>query len=271
VTYRKSFVERYRSALIGLALIAAVALIGGFVFTSASAAAYECSTRFDPTPSAPPAAGSSSRPGYVQESMGQAHVAVGDKVPYTFCPPASGRHYNRQGAGPIAARLYGPGDGASPQGWVHNLEHGALVVLYRGDGEGATDAGQTALRSLFDTFPDSPLCGLKAGVIGPVIARFDEMTTPYAAIVWGRVLPLQALDGQAILDFWEAWGERTNPEEQQGCEPRIAPSTSPDASGSPSASSPSEPSPASSTSPGASTVPASPSAAPSPGASPSAS
>ena len=45
-----------------------------------------------------------------------------------------------------------------------------------------------------------------------MITRFDEMATPFAALVWGRVLPLQTLDTAAILDFWNIWGERTNPE-----------------------------------------------------------
>jgi hypothetical protein len=258
VTYKKSFTERYRSALIGLAAVVAVALIGVFVFSSASASSYACSTTFEPAPSASPSAGSAARPGYVQEDMGKRHASIGEKVTYTFCPPASGAHYNRQGSGPIAARLYGPGDGAVPQGWIHNLEHGGLVLLYRGDGEGATDAGQQALRGFFDTFPDSPLCGFKAGVIGPVIARFDEMATPYAAMVWGRVLPLQTLDNQAILDFWNTWGERTNPEEQPGCDPRTSPV--PSSSAAPAAS-PSTAAPA-----GPSSVPSvSPAASPSPG------
>ena len=137
------------------------------------------------------------RSGYVQPDMGHNHVDVGDKVTYTYCPPASGSHYNAPGVGPIAPRLYGPADEPCPQGWIHNLEHGAMVILYRGsDGDpGPTEDGQAALRALFDAFPASPVCGIQPGTSqGPVIARFDEMATPYAAIVWDRVLPLDELD-----------------------------------------------------------------------------
>ena len=74
-----------------------------------------------------------------------------------------------------------------------------------------------------------PVCGIAAGTSqGPVIARFDQMATDYSAIVWGRVLPLETLDTNAILEFYAAWGERTNPEQQ--CTPTPSPSASPSAS-----------------------------------------
>jgi len=46
-----------------------------------------------------------------------------------------------------------------------------------------------------------------------VIARFDQMATPFAAMVWERVLPLDTFDEDAISEFWTTWGERTNPEQ----------------------------------------------------------
>ena len=63
-----------------------------------------------------------------------------------------------------------------------------------------------------------------------MFARFDDMATPYAALVWGRVMPLEKLDTEAILQFDQTYGERTNPE--QFCSP--APSSG--ASAAPSAS-----------------------------------
>jgi hypothetical protein len=166
--------------------------------------------------------------------MGRTHVQLGQKVTYTYCPPASGPHYNSSGSGPIQPRLYGPSDRALPEGWVHNLEHGAMVILYRGQtgDPGITDAGQAALRALFDQFPPSPICGIQPGTNqGPVIARFDDMATPYAALVWGRVLPLQELDATAILNYWRVWGERTNPEPLcQAASPAPSTEASPEAS-----------------------------------------
>jgi Protein of unknown function (DUF3105) len=230
VTYQRSFMERHRSAIVGVAAVAGVALIAIFVFASASTSVYACTTEWSPQATASPAPGATQALGYVQPDMGRHHLGVGEKVTYTYCPPASGSHNNAAGAGPIAPRLYGPNDTALPVGWVHNLEHGAMVIVYRGrDGDpGLTSAAQAELRSLFDSFPPSPVCGIAKGTSqGPVIARFDQMTTPYAAIVWDRILPLQTIDTTQILAFWQQWGERTNPEPQ--CAP---PSASPSAAAS---------------------------------------
>jgi len=233
--------ERYRTPIVAVAALAGIVLISAFVFLSASSPAYACSTEWTPDPTASPAAGAPSNPGYVQPDMGQRHAGSGgEKVTYTLCPPASGSHYESPG-GPITPRSYGPGDRALPQGWIHNLEHGAMVILYRGrpGDPGVTDAGQAALRALFDEFPPSPMCGIRAGTSqGPVIARFDEMAAPYAALVWGRILPLDQLDTARILDYWQAWGERSNPEPQctvQSAPPatEASPAASPQASASP--------------------------------------
>ena len=99
-------------------------------------------------------------------------------------------------------------DNVGPPNWVHNLEHGGLVILYRGDSPGATEAGQQAFRSFFDTFPPSPICELPAGQISPVIARFDDMKWPYAALVWDRVLPLPEWDPALALQFYATESER---------------------------------------------------------------
>jgi hypothetical protein len=246
--------ERYRGAIVTVAAIAGVAIIAIFVFASASASAYACTTEWSPAPTASPAAGATPALGYVQPDMGRHHVGVGDKITYTYCPPASGSHDNAAGAGPIAPRLYGPDDSAVPDGWVHNLEHGAMVILYRGrDGDpGITSDAQAQLKVIFDGFPPSPVCGIARGTSqGPVIARFDQMATPYAAIVWDRVLPLETVDTGQILTFWQQWGERTNPEPQ--C-------ATPSASAAPSASAGAAPS----TSAAPSVAPGTGSAAPSP-------
>lgn len=242
--YQPSFVERYRTAIVLVAALAGVVLISAFVFVSAASPAFACTQEWVPTPTASPAAGAPANPGYVQPDMGRTHVPVGQKVTYTYCPPASGSHYNASGSGPIQPRLYGPSDKALPEGWIHNLEHGAMVILYRGlEGDpGVTDAGQAALQDLFSAFPVSPVCGIQPGTsTGPVIARFDDMATPYAAVLWGRALPLNELDTTQILDFWQIWGERSNPEKQCAT-PSAAPSapaspeTSPSSAASPAAS-----------------------------------
>lgn len=258
---KASFLERNRTILLGLAIVAIVGVVGVGLISAAAQPAYACSTRWDPNPTQSPAAGASPQPGYAQPDMGNEHVANGTQVTYTYCPPASGKHFNGTATGPISARIYSPTDAVNPQGWIHNLEHGALVVLYRGDSEGATEAGQAAMRAFFDRYPVSPICGFQPGTsVGPVFARFDEMATPFAALVWGRLLPLQSLDEAAILQLDVTYGERTNPERlcapsPSPSAPGSAPSGSPTPSAAPSATPSATPSASPSPDPGGSTAP----------------
>jgi len=204
ITHQPSFLERYRTALVVIVAVVGVALLSVFVFFSASQPAYACSTIWSPAPTASPTAGATPNLGYVQPDQGHNHVAVGTKVTYTYCAPASGTHFNVPGtSGPIPARVYGPNDTVTPMGWIHNLEHGGLVILYQGTSSGATPEGQAAFKAYYDAFPPVADCG-------PVIARFDQMSSPFQAIVWGRVLPLQTFDQAEITAYWNQWGGKTN-------------------------------------------------------------
>jgi hypothetical protein len=249
----KSFLERNRGRLLlGLAAVAVVAM-AGIAFLSATSPAYACATEWSPAPTPSAAPSATPRLGYVQTDTGREHVTVGTFVKYALCPPATGKHYNASGQGPIKAGMYGPDDQVVPQGWIHNLEHGALVLLYRcKDGDSAcTDAGQAALRQYDAAFPNSPVCNLPAGSIGPVIARFDQMDWPYAALVWGVVLPLDSLDTAQINAFFAQQGEQTNPEKL--C---ATPTATPGPTGTPAPSPSVTPAPTSSAGPSASPTPA---------------
>ncbi len=140
---------------------------------------------------------------------------------------------------PIAPRLYGPTDATVPEGWIHNLEHGALVLLYRGDSDGR-DAGRPGRRcsAFYDSFPNSPVCNIQPGTIqGPVIARFDDMKTPFAALVWDRVLPLQIARHQGHPRVLQRTG--ANGRTRSRSVPRPSPSAAPSTSAAPSSAVPS--------------------------------
>ena len=222
---RRSPLERYRTAIIGAIAVLGLGLAGLFLVTQASNKAYACSSIWDPSPSPQP-----DHLGQLQMDQGRTHLARGQTWTYALCPPASGPHYNEAGQGPIPPRYYPPDTSVLPQGWVHNLEHGALVILYRPD-TASDAAAQTALRNLAANFPLSPVCHLAGNVVrSPVIARFDELPHRYAAIVWGRVLYQDELDIDQIMEFFQKEAERGNPEPQ--CAPP-SPSTSPSPSSSP--------------------------------------
>ncbi|MEO8228301.1 MAG: DUF3105 domain-containing protein [Chloroflexota bacterium] len=258
-TYRRRpFLERNRGSLLALLVIAAVVLAGGFVVIQANSKAYACSTQTDPAPAAAPLPNGSPGPlGQVQSDIGRNHIIAPANQRYAACPPASGPHYASSG-GPIPGRYYSPDDATVPEGWIHNLEHGGLVVLYSCD-KGACDATtQQALQDLFKSFPDSPICKKPKGQIGPVITRFEEMKKPIAALLWGRVLFQDKLDTAQILEYFTTQAELHNPE-PQCARPPPTPSEAP--SGSPGASSSTTPS--SSSSPSTSPA-ASPEASPGP-------
>jgi hypothetical protein len=257
--------ERYRNVLIGGAVALVAAVVIGITFAQSTAASYTCSTLFDPAPTPSPAAGATQRLGYPEDDMGNSHN-VSRPQRYTFCPPASGNHLNVQGQGPIQPRVFKPDDKVGPPNWVHNLEHGGLVVLYRGDSPGATADGQQAFKTFFDTFPPSPICKVPAGRLSPVIARFDDMKWPYVALVWDRVLPMEKWDPALVLQFYATESERLDPEGAFIAPPETqCPAPSQSAAPSDSAA----PSAAASPSASASASPAAPAASPSPSASPS--
>jgi hypothetical protein len=263
---RATVLERYRNLLLW---VGGIAVFAGLVFVGFIAPgltpAYACVNMFEPTPApsfvapsqAPVASGATPAPqvtapapGYVEPDMGRNHVTVGTKITYTWCPPASGNHFSLVGQGPIPAGFYDKDSKQVPGGWVHNLEHGYEVLLYKCPGPGCTDEGQAQLQGLISTWPDTPICHTPPGQFNPVIARFDDMPYPFAAIVWDMVLPMQTLDQDQMFAFYSAYAEQFNPEKQPGC---VQPTASPAA---PTAA-PATPSPAPTTAaPSASTAPA---------------
>jgi hypothetical protein len=224
VAAQGSFFERHRGQVIWGGILAGVVLIAAFVLLSASQPAYACSIQLDPATSPSPG---SSIVGQAEDDMARGHVAVGSPVTYTYCPPASGKHFNAAGEGPIPARFYGPDDTRIPQNWVHNLEHGGLVILYNCSRNGCDTNSLDQLRALASSFPASPRCNIAGGLISPVIARFDQMKASFAAIVWDRVLFQDTLNTGQMLEFFKNVGEVGNPE----------PQCNPNASGSPTVSS----------------------------------
>jgi Protein of unknown function (DUF3105) len=226
-----SFVERNRNVLLwgGGILAFGVLIFVGLVLPGLQPA-YQCVNLFDPTPApsfvaptqAAAASGATAAPaatappaGYVQPDMGRSHVDPGTVVKYTWCPPASGNHYNASGQGPIRAGFYDQNTGTIPEGWIHNLEHGAIVLLYKCPGPGCEGAGQSEMQSLLARWPASPICHLPAGgTVTPIITRFDNMPYNFAAVVWDMVLPMDSLDENALFAFYAAYGEQFNPEKQ---------------------------------------------------------
>jgi hypothetical protein len=116
------------------------------------------------------------------------HFDVGSALPFEHEPPASGPHY------PAWAR-YGVHDAALARGyWVHNLEHGAIVLLHR---EGAPAAVVDELRAAYEDLPEDPACGHRRSLVAPDAA----LTTEVAVIAAGWFLEGDCVDAPAIVAF----------------------------------------------------------------------
>ena len=102
-----------------------------------------------------------------------------------------------------------------PQGWIHNLEHGGLVILYSCD-EGRLRRRDASRPSRRSSRPSrrARCARSRRGRSARSITRFDDMKAPIAALLWGRVLFQDKLDTAQILEYFKTQAELKNPEQQ---------------------------------------------------------
>jgi hypothetical protein len=174
--------------------------------------AYVCESQLTPPPGIDALADPSGRPGFPTAMLPTGHVRAGTTITFGFCPPTSGNHYDST----IRAAVYPPSSEQPPGGWVHNLEHGSVVLLYRcpsavpGQGDCASLSEMERVQIWFNDAPSSANCGRQA-----LAARFDSMSTRFAVLAWNRALFLDEFDntGLGLADnFTETWTDVNAPE-----------------------------------------------------------
>lgn len=182
---------KLRANLLGIVLLVAVVGGGLYVLGGGSLTAVECGSYLT----------AEEAPVGVEtavDDLGRTHVGKGSNVKYAYCPPASGNHWPTPQA-PIEGRVYGLDDIVTPEAYIHNLEHGQTVILYRGDDEGAADR-LAALQSWYATAPTSAICKLPTSA-SILVARFDKLPAPIVVLSWDVVYPLASVDAAAIDAF----------------------------------------------------------------------
>ena len=134
-----------------------------------------------PTPSGPSV-------GTPIPNEGWIHVEEGSAITYRNNPPASGPHY------PVWLRYQEYTVAIARGYWVHNLEHGAVVFLYRPDAPAAT---VTALRDVFRALPSDPQCNHPRALmlVDPLMPR------AVAVVAADWLLDGDTVDAQRIRDF----------------------------------------------------------------------
>jgi hypothetical protein len=127
---------------------------------------------------------------------GRQHVAEGTVAEHAADPPASGDHY------PVWSRYGVFEEPVNPGYWVHNLEHGAIVLLYRC----ADDCEQVRAEILkvYQSLPD--------GAFGEV----KLLATPYESdfgsrfmlIAWNWQEPFDEFDAERVERFYREFLDR---------------------------------------------------------------
>ena len=87
-----------------------------------------------------------------------------------------------------------------------------MVVLYSCDKGACDDATLERLRGIVTSLPPSPVCQIPPGCSAPVVARFEQMPTKFAALVWDRALYMDVLDTDKINEFYTRYSERVDSE-----------------------------------------------------------
>jgi hypothetical protein len=125
------------------------------------------------------------------------HVPQGQEIVYRNRPPSSGDHYDTPAG-------YGFFQREIPTGnWIHDLEHGGIVVLFRPD---LCDQGCQA--QLQDTYSSAPTSSVFPGTRKMLISSYQDMDHAVAITAWGWLDEMDAPDKERLLAFYRAHVDR---------------------------------------------------------------
>ena len=219
----RSFVERYRTAIVGVVVVAAVALIGGFVFVSASRRPSPARRSGRPQPdrrARRPArrtrlATSSRTWAAATSSTARRDLPVlrtGLRLALQ-----QGRRRARSSRGSTArttrsSRRAGSTTWSTARSWSSTR---APATARRRRASSSSRRSTTRSRTARSATSRRARPWVRSS---PASTRWRPTTRPSSGAGCCRS---QTFDTAAILDFYETWGERTNPEQQ--CTPTRAP------------------------------------------------
>jgi hypothetical protein len=147
------------------------------------------------TPEAPALTASPTDAGpqaYQVPDEGRYHINAGETAQYKHYPPSSGLHYGRILDWGIYDR------DVPPEFWVHNLEHGGIVVLYNCSAD-CQDL-QTALKAFYMESPHSRQFQVTKLLISPN----HKIDHTIVALAWDWELDLETADLPRLLDFYNS-------------------------------------------------------------------
>lgn len=138
-------------------------------------------------------------PGRKMPVSGSDHIREGTIPVYQTRPPTSGPHY------PTWEPNYGVHEKEVPVGkWVHNLEHGGIVLLYKCSMDCPNRLSE--FRELHASLPKGR--NAQRGNARLLIVPYADMGRTFAVVAWGRLLELDEFDPEQITEFYEAFIDR---------------------------------------------------------------
>jgi hypothetical protein len=156
--------------------------------------------------------------------MGRLHVSPGTPVTYEYCPPASGTHFQVGPRAPLPRAFYEPNAGVVPGNWIHNLEHGWVVVAYRNDPNDPANRPSAeelaAMRRVFEEAPASTMAGSCPTVPNKIIfvpLAPDAMPARFAYLAWDRVMFSDTFVEDEALTFYQQWVDSLQSPERGAC------------------------------------------------------
>lgn len=127
------------------------------------------------------------------------HVTEGQPIYYHNNPPSGGPHYGaRYPTYGVVTEVVLPGY------WVHNLEHGAVVLLYRCGGP--CPELIASLQDFYRTLPPSLNGPNRAPRL--LAIPYPDLPAPLAMVAWGESFLLDRFDDAVIRDFYERHVDR---------------------------------------------------------------
>ena len=117
------------------------------------------------------------------------HVPVGTPIQYANVPPASGTHF------PITAP-YGVYERPVEEGlWVHNLEHGAIALLYRC----VTDCDEVVppIEAIYGDLPNAAF-----GEVKLIALPYASLVPKYMLVAWHWQEPMDSFDPDRVREFY---------------------------------------------------------------------
>ena len=135
------------------------------------------------------------------DEMPHTHVNPPTQVTYNHDPPTSGCHYNLGGgqgqlAAPVPAGTYNQEIPA--EYWVHNLEHGYVVVLYNCPNNSCPGDFQTLLNWDKGLTPESGFTYAKV-----LVLPWHTMKVKFACVSWDWYLGMNTLDMTQVQAFYD--------------------------------------------------------------------